>query len=146
MFAPRWPKNTAGSLPRTPPDLYFRAGKLVFTQETLVFQRSSVLVAGSPKYALRKLSEGQLGHFLTPLEGILGSICLELGPNRALAGPYLAPTWPHLRSILAQLGPNLAQLGASWPHLAPSWPDLGPFWHHLTLILAHWGGQEDSDG
>ena len=46
MLAPKWPKNTAGSLPRTPPDAYCPAGKEVFVWERLL--------------CFRKLAEGQL--------------------------------------------------------------------------------------
>ena len=106
MFAPRWPKNTSGSLPRIPPDPYSPAGNLVFAEETLIFQRSSVLAARSPKYALRKPSGGQLGYFLTPLEASWPQV------GTPFAWPVRPSALPLDSSGLA-LVPFVIQLGLS---------------------------------
>ena len=104
MLALKWPKNTSGRLPRTPPDAYFPAGNVVFTQETLLFQQSSVLSARSPKYALRKPFEGQLDHFLTPCEGMLASSgATSAWPVRPSALPPDSSGLP-LAPLLLQLG------------------------------------------
>ena len=123
MFAPRWPKNTSGRLPRTPPDPYFPAGKLVFAQQTLVFQRSSVLAA-------RSLSGSFLEATLATSGPLLKHLGLKLAPLLPGHFALLPCVWAPLGFVLAHFGFNLAYLNVNFalqePCLLPSGPKILP--------------------
>ena len=105
----------------------------VFTQETLVFQRSSVLAARSPKYVLRKLSDGHLGHFLIPLEASWPQVgapsarplrpsALPLDFSGICLGPFWIKPWPILTSTLhskSHVGSQSKNTSGSLPRIPP---------------------------